>query len=219
MVTPLLWVSVGHIWGVKCWTPKNLQPQIVRRVATSGECAHIRGEWGMCAHMGWVRTYGVSAYIRGECIHMRWVCIVVLLFAMSPRATWPLLGVWEKWGEGSHAAHLVFVCLIYPPFVVVVCLCRSTAVGCHIVCLLCEKRNGGGKSLTGIGVDSDDMCRHCLDNMEHPVDAPGRVHSKQCASMSRWRHVATLSLLNPRKRVKGWNPTEARHEQELKCAG
>ena len=49
------------------------------------------------------------------------------------------------------------------------CLHRSTAVGCHIICLLCEKRNGGGKSLTGIGVDSDNMCRHCLDNMEHPL--------------------------------------------------
>jgi len=176
MVTPLLWVSVGHIWGFKCWTPKNLQHQIVRWVATSGECV----------------------YIRGECVHMRWVCIVVLLFAMLPRATWPLLGVWEKQGEGSHAAHLVFVHLIYLPFVIVVCLHRSTAVGCHIVCLLCEKRNGGGKSLTGIGVDSNDMCRHCLDNMEHLL-----MHQDVCIRNSVCWWASDIMLPHCRHWIRG----------------
>jgi len=164
MVTPLLQVSVGHSWGVKCWTPKTLQHQIVRRVARSGECA----------------------YIRGECVHTRWVRIVVLLYATSPRATWPLFGVWEKRGEESCCSP--GICPSYLS-AVIVCLYRSTAVGCHIVCLLCEKRNGGGKSLTGIGVDSDDMCRHCLDNMEHPL-----TRQDVCIrnSVRRWASDVTL---------------------------
>jgi hypothetical protein len=38
-----------------------------------------------------------------------------------------------------------------PSYVSVMCLCRSTVVGCHVICLLCENRNGGGESLTTIG--------------------------------------------------------------------
>ena len=55
----------------------------------------------------------------------------------------------------SHILVTVVVHHLYPLF-----------VRCHVACLLCEKRNGGGGSLTLTNVNSDnDMRHHRLDDV------------------------------------------------------
>jgi len=133
------------------------------------------------------------------CVHMGWVRIVVLLYAMSPRATWPLFGVWKKRGEESCCSPG-----ICPSYLSTICCCHVSPSfnRCwlpHCLSLVWKKK-------WGREVTHRNWCgqrRHVSSlSGQHgtPVDAPGCVHSKQCASMSRWRHVATLSSLNPRKR-------------------
>jgi len=130
-------------------------------------------------------------------VHTGWACIVVvrLLFARSPRAMWPLLGIWEKRGGGN--SYCSPSCC--PSYVSVMCLHRSAVVGCNVVCLWCENRNGG--------VTHHDWCgqwRHAsLPSGQHgtSVDVPGHlqcVHSKWHASIRWWCRTATLSSLNPR---------------------
>ena len=92
-------------------------------------------------------TYGVSTYRSSSSV----VCHVA---KGNVAPAWYI----EKWGGGNSCCS-PSCC---PSYISVMCLHRSTSSASGV-------KIGMGESLTTIGVDSDDMHCHHLDNMAHPL--------------------------------------------------
>jgi len=102
--------------------------------------------------------------------------VVVRRFvATSPTAMWHLCYRGQWWGHVSLLTSAPHRCTSF-----IVCrLCRSSVrpsvvgSGQRGLCLLCEKRNGGGESLTWMNADgNDNLRRHRLHDVARPLMCP-----------------------------------------------
>ena len=135
--------------------------------------------------MGWGTHCGILKYttMNDDC----WSLFVVWLPHRPQRR-----GTWMPWYRGQWWGHVSL--LTSAPYCCT-SFVRPLVVGPQQLglCLLYEKRNGRGESLTWMNVDGDDnLCHHHLDDMAHLLTCPVVAISHHPSSVTWHCHVVIV---------------------------